>query len=374
YSPRRPTIPGRPNPQETVTEESPTNEGFGTELLKFVLMLKEVNFRYQISQGTFLPGYMENSGLLGMDQSFMNPGFGFLFGSQNSNIRYDLANQGLLAPSEQLTQTFRQNELRDLRITSVVEPIRDFRITLEWRKRETGEYSEIFRRENASGDFTSVNPNRLGSYGISYNVLKTAFAKDDGQNNSPLFRKFEEYREVIQNRLESANPGGEYAINGQNVLIPAFLAAYSGKSIEDIGLSPFPKMPLPNWRISYNGLSRIPALQEHFSSINLTHNYTSSYDVSNFSNSLLYQNGLELYNTLQSIPQASLTDEFGAYIPILILNDVGIKEDFSPLIGLDLLTRDRMNIAFEYNKGRTIGLNFSNAQVTEQRSMDFRFD
>src|SRR5690606_41171832 len=97
--------------------------------------------------------------------------------------------------------------------------------------RETGEYSEIFRRENASGDFTSVNPNRLGSYGISYNVLKTAFAKDDGQNNSPLFRKFEEYREVIQNRLESANPGGEYAINGQNVLIPAFLAAYSGKKI-----------------------------------------------------------------------------------------------------------------------------------------------
>src|SRR5690606_13977414 len=190
YSPRRPTIPGRPNPQETVTEESPTNEGFGTELLKFVLMLKEVNFRYQISQGTFLPRYMENSGLLGMDQSFINPGFGFLFGSQNSNIRYDLANQGLLAPSEQLTQTVRQNELRDLRITSVVEPIRDFRITLEWRKRETGEYSEIFRRENASGDFTSVNPNRLGSYGISYNVLKTAFAKDDGQNNSPLFRKF----------------------------------------------------------------------------------------------------------------------------------------------------------------------------------------
>src|SRR5690554_2864302 len=133
-------------------------------------------------------------------------------------------------------------------------------------------------------------------------------------------------------------------------------------------------MPIPNCRLYYNGLSIIPAFQEHFSSINLTHNSTSSYDVSNFSNSLLYQNGLELYNTLQSIPQASLTDEFGAYIPILILNDVGIKEDFSPLIGLDLLTRDRMNIAFEYNKGRTIGLNFSNAQVTEQRSMDFRFD
>ena len=89
---------------------------------------------------------------------------------------------------------------------------------------------------------------------------------------------------------------------------------------------------------------------------------------------MLYQNGLELYNTVQDIPQASLTDEFGAYIPIFILNDVVLRERFSPLVGLDLLTRDRMNIAFEYNTERTLALNFSNAQVTEQRSMDFRFD
>lgn len=376
-APRRPSIPGRPAlPQQEASEEeeSPTNEGWGTGLLKLAMMVKEVNFRYQLSQGTFLPGYMENSGLLGMDKSFMNPGLGFLFGSQNSNIRYDLANQGLLAPSDQLTQTFRQNELRNLQITSVVEPIRDFRIVLEWTKRETGEYSEIFRREPTEGEYTSINPNRLGAYSISFNTLRTAFAKDDAQNNSPLFQKFEQYREVIQSRLQRENPGGEYAINGQNVLIPAFLAAYSGKSAEEVGLNPFPKMPLPNWRLSYNGLSRIPALQEHFSSINLTHNYSSTYDVSNFSNSLLYQNGLELYNTLQNIPQASLTDEFGTYIPVFILNDVVIRERFSPLIGLDLLTRDRMNIALEYNTERTMGLNFSNAQVTEQRSMDLRFD
>jgi len=373
-TPKRPTIPGRPNVQEEEDEEKASGEGFGNELLKFAMMIKEVNFRYQISQGTFLPGYMENSGLLGMDRSFMNPGFGFVFGSQNSNLRYDLANNGLIAPSDQLTQTFRQNELRNIQVTSIIEPIKDFRITLEVRKRETGEYSEIFRRESSSEDFTSINPNRLGAYSISYNILKTVFAKDDAQNNSPLFRNFEQYRQIIKSRLEVGNPGGEYALNGQSVLIPAFLAAYSGRSAEGVDLSPFPKMPLPNWRISYNGLSRIPVLQEHFSSINLTHNYSSSYDVSNFSNSLLYQNGLELYNTLQNIPQVSMTDEFGAYIPIFILNDVVIKEGFAPLIGIDLLTKDRMNVSFEYNTERTIGLNFSNAQVTEQKSFDFRFD
>lgn len=370
-APKRPTIPGR---QPTEEESTTSSDHWSDDLLRFAMMLKEVNFRYQLSQGTFLPGYMENTGLLGMDRSFLNPGLGFIFGSQNSDIRYQLANQGSIALSEYLTQTFRQNETRDLHITSLIEPIRDFRITVEFSKRETGEYSEIFRRQAESSEFTSFNPNRMGAYGISFNIIKTALTKDDAQHNSPLFKNFEEYRHVIQQRLETENPGGDYAINGQNVLVPAFLAAYSGKSPEDIGLSPFPKFPLPNWRLEYRGLSRIPALQQHFSSINLTHNYTSSFDISNFSNSLLYQDGLELYNTLQHFPHASVTDEFGAYIPIFILNQVVIKEGFSPLIGMDFLTKSRMNVTFEYNTERTIGLNFSNAQVTEQKSHNFRFD
>src|SRR5690606_26961395 len=282
-TPKRPTIPGR-QPDEEV--EVPSSGGLGNALLNFAMMIKDVSFRYQLSRGMFLPGYMENTGLLGMDRSFMNPGLGFIFGSQNSDIRFELANNGMVAPSTRLTQTFRQNELRNLQITSVIEPIKDFRITLELRKRETGQYSEIFRnQENASG-YASINPNRLGAYGISYNILKTVFAKDDAQNNSPLFQNFEAYRETIKSRLDAEYPGGEYLINGQTVLIPAFLAAYSGKDPSEIGLSPFPKMPLPNWRVEYRGLSRIPALQEYFSSINFTHNYSSSYDVSNYSNSL----------------------------------------------------------------------------------------
>ena len=205
-------------------------------------------------------------------------------------------------------------------------------------------------------------------------MLKTVFNKQDSENNSPLFSDFEKYRTLIQSRLETENPGGTYNINGQDVLIPAFLAAYSGKTATAIELNPFPRMPLPNWRVEYRGLARLPALNEYFSSINLTHNYTSTYSVSNFSNALIYQEGLELYNTLQQLPMASMTDEFGAYIPIMILNQVVISERFAPLIGVDLLTKDRMNISFEYNTERNIGLNFSNAQVTEQSSQDFRFD
>jgi len=375
-APKRPTIPGRPQAQPQADEEKqPITDGAMANILRFMMMIKEVNFRYQVTQGTFLPGYLENSGLLGMDRSFLNPGLDFVFGSQNDQIRFDLANRGMLAASTQLTQSFRQNRVENLQMSSLIEPLRDFRITLEVKKRETGEYSEIFRRESpGSENYTSINPNRMGAYSISYNLIRTVSARDDSQNNSPLFRNFENYRQIIQSRLETTNPGGAYNINGQDVLIPSFLAAYSGQDPTNISLNPFPSIPLPNWRLDYRGLSKLPALQEYFSSINLTHNYTSGYDASNFSNSLLYQDGLALYNRLQQIPAASLTDEFGSYIPIFILNDVVVWERFAPLIGVDLLTKDRMNISFEYNTERNIGLNFSNAQVTERMSQDFRFD
>ena len=368
-APRRPTIPGRQ------TEEKSNLDGPMNNVLKMAMMLKEVNFRYGIVEGTFLPGYMEETGLFGMDRSFLNPGIGFILGDQNNRVRYDLASRGAMAPSTELTQAFRQNQAINLQVNALIEPLRDMRINVDFRKREMGEYNEIFRRDDTfDSEYLSVNPNRIGSYSISYSMIKTAFARDDRQNNSPLFRRFEEHRVIIQERLQLENPGGEYNINGQDVLIPSFLAAYSGQDAGEIGLTAFPKFPLPNWRLEYRGLSRVPALQEYFSSINLTHNYTSNFDASNFSNSLLYQNGLEIYNSVQQFPEATLTDEFGAYIPVFILNQIVVSERFAPLIGVNLLTKDRMNIGFEYNTERNVGLNFSNAQVTEQSSKDFRFD
>ena len=123
--------------------------------------------------------------------------------------------------------------------------------------------------------------------------------------------------------------------------------------------------------MDYRGLSRLKGLSDLFSSINLTHAYSSTYDVSNFSNSLQYQKGLELFNTLQQIQRPNLTNLEGQFIPIYILNQVVLTERFAPLIGVDVLTKQRMNIAINYNRERNLGLNFSNSQITEQSSSDF---
>ncbi|MEJ7677327.1 MAG: hypothetical protein WKG06_05520 [Segetibacter sp.] len=61
----------------------------------------------------------------------------------------------------------------------------------------------------------------------------------------------------------------------QDVLIPAFIAAYSGQDPKNVGLikqtnptiksNPFSSIkPKPNWRVTYTGLTRIPALGINF--------------------------------------------------------------------------------------------------------------
>lgn len=367
-APKRPTIPGRPS----LNAEDTIGTPFSNKVLKMMMMVKEITFSYGVIEGTFLPGYLPNTGLLGMDRAFNNPGLAFLFGSQDPRIRNEFANQGIMAPSSELTQPFSQNRAMNLRFGGLVEPFPDFRITLNATKREIGNYQEIFRNSlDNPGEYVSISPNRMAGYSISTILLGTTFSKDDSQNNSPLFTNFENNRAVIKGRLDSQNSGGEYSINGQDVLIPAFLAAYKGQDASEVNLNPFPKTPLPNWTFEYRGLSRLKGLSDIFSSINIRHGYVSNYDASNFSNSLLYQQGLELYNTLQNIPRSSITNDLGEFIPIYVLNQVVISERFAPLIGIDLLTKDRLNIAFSYNKERNLGLNFSNAQVTEQKSNDF---
>lgn len=367
-APKRPSIPGR----QSVTAEDTIGTPFTNKLLKFLMMVKEVTYNYSLVEGTFLPGYMPNTGLLGMDRAFENPGLAFLFGSQNPQIRNELALRGSIAPSAELTQPFLQSRSFNLRLGALVEPFRDFRITLNANKREVGDYQEIFRNSlDNPGEYLSISPNRIGSYSITTMMIGTSFSRDDLQNNSPLFADFEANRSIIKSRLDNLNSGGEYSINGQDVLIPAFIAAYRGQNASEVSLNPFPKTPLPNWRIDYRGLSRLKGLSDIFSSINITHSYTSTYDVSNFSNSLQYQQGLELFNRLQEIPLGNQINTEGQFIPIFVLNQVVMSERFAPLIGLDLLTKDRFSIAVNYNKERALGLNFSNAQVTEQRTTDF---
>jgi cell surface protein SprA len=157
-------------------------------------------------------------------------------------------------------------------------------------------------------------------------------------------------------------------------LIPAYLAAYQDKDPYSIPLTSFPKWPLPNWRLDYTGLGKIPALKNVFSSINITHAYSSTYSVNNYANSLLYDQFINLDNAIEDTPPGFLTNDNNDLVPVYVIAQAIISERFAPLIGLNLRTKNRLTARIEYKKERNLALNMSNAQITELSSKDFSVD
>lgn len=337
-------------------------------LLRTLMMFRNLDFSYNRNEGTVLPGYMPDVYLFGMSEGFDNPGFGFITGSQNADIRYRLAREGQYAPSEFLTTPFQQNKSINFSYNALIEPFSDFRINLSGAKSFTENYQEIFRNDGANDLYVSINPNRTGTYNVSHMMIKTTFTKIGDDDSSPLFNDFEEYRNVVKSRLDAQNNNGDYELNSQEVVIPSFIAAYSGDDPNEVNLSPFPKFPIPNWSLNYRGLSRIPALSEVFSTINISHAYSSRYSVSNFVNSPLYTTGLTLDNSLNDFGLASEVNENGLLVPIFLTQQVVLTERLSPLVGVNLRTKNNWDIGMDYSRERNIGLNLSNIQVTEMNS------
>ncbi len=375
---RRSSTRTRPSAQDT-TSEKPKEMKFAKGFLRFLMGLRSINISYTVREGTMVPGYMPYPHLFGMDKSWSAPGWDFIFGSQNQDVRDRFAGNGWLAPDTLMSMPFTQMRSYDLNMKANIEFTRMFRIQLNARRSATGNYQELFRVTTTtpeSGVYTGVNPARMGSYTITVLTIGTSFKRDYGDNISPVFQQFEQNVGIVQARLDHLNPSPEYsyAEKSQDVLIPAFIAAYSGKSASEVGLTPFPKIPIPGWRIDFNGLSKIPALKEIFSSISINHSYISTYSITNYANSLLYSTNLELDRTLTYYPMATEGNENKEWISPFIMNAVVISEKFAPLIGINIRTKSRITARIAYQKERNIALNISNAQVTELRSNDISVD
>ena len=150
------------------------------------------------------------------------------------------------------------------------------------------------------------------------------------------------------------------------MLIPSFLAAYSGRSADNVGLSPFPTFPFPNWRVTYNGLSNISFIKRFIKTINLSHAYQSSYNVNSFSTNPFYnwnEKGYDGYSwTRDQVNEL--------FIPEQEINTITITEAFNPLISIDMTLVADLNTKIEYRKARTLSLSFSNNQLIDMISSE----
>ncbi|MBY0434904.1 MAG: cell surface protein SprA, partial [Cyclobacteriaceae bacterium] len=373
-TPKRPTTPVEKARAKPDTVKQPPNNYALKGFLRLLMSMRNITATYNVTQGTILPGFTQSPYLLGMDNTWNAPGWGFILGSQDPDIRIRAGQNGWLTKSTKLTTPFSQNQTVDLGIRTALELSQDFKIQLDVKKTTTSSFQEIYRFDPALNDYDELSPSRTGSYRISTLAIGTAF-KNNSSLTSEVFQQFEKNIDVIKGRFTAITGAGNES-KSQDVLIPAFISAYTGNSANSVGLSPFPSTPLPNWRVDYNGLTKLSVFKDAFQAISLTHAYSSTYSVANFTNSLEYRNvtnnvPLTDYN---SNTFATQLNNQGELIPLYVISQVLISEQFAPLIGITVRTKNKFTANLQYKTKRDLSLNISNAQVTELNTKDWSLE
>jgi cell surface protein SprA len=323
----------------------------------------------------------------------MAPGFDFILGKQvDTNWLNRKAREGLITKDTNFNYQFQQNFDQRITLSAQLEPIRDLTITVNLSKTFSKNYTETFRYIDTSfagnnpKQFLHLNPYAGGGFDVTYIAFKTLFGKFDPNKVSETFRTFENNRIILSKRLGTANPYsqvqgadgyyygyGKYAVD---VLIPSFIAAYTGQDPNKVALikqnnpntktNPFRAiMPKPNWKIDYNGLSKVKPLDKIFTNFTLTHGYNGNLSMNGFTSALLYQD-ISQYGYPSFYDSTS--DNF---IPYFLVPNVSIQEQFSPLIGFDMMFVNQMQAKFEYTKTRQLSLSLYDFQLSEVRSTEF---
>jgi len=353
----------------------PNRPSFGTVFLegavRFLMGIRTAKFTYTQGNGILLPGFRPTPVALGNDWSRNAPGLGFVFGSQQ-DIRYTAANNGWLSSDTMMNNAYYKKFTENLSISVSVEPIRDLRIEIVANKQYSKSHQENFKA-NSSGVFSPFSPNDQGSFTISYFMMGTSFVQDYADGRSPTFEKMKTYRLQIAERYAALNPNSKtiidstkfpqgYGPTDQEVLTTAFLAAYGSKNPATIKLTAFPTIPLPNWRITYDGLIKIKAFKKLFRTLTLTNAYLSTYSVGSFNSNILYHE----QNGMPSVP-----DNAGNFIPLEQFTVISLTEQFNPLIKIDMGFLNSLLASAEMRRSRNISLSFSNHQLTEITSNEF---
>ncbi len=213
-------------------------------------------------------------------------------------------------------------------------------------------------------------------------MIATAFSKFNDDYFDKTFGKFLENRIVIAERLAQDNrmpgytpdnhvydtlaramfPEG-YKSNNQDVMIPALIAAYTGRDPHKVSLSAIDKFPLPNWSVTYSGLTKIKGVRKVFKNFSISHAYSSTYSVGSYTNNLLYEG-----DDVEYIRNIDENDNFRSRY---VMEGVVLSEQFSPLIKINMTFINDLSLNFEYRQSRQIGLSFVNNQITEQRTKEW---
>lgn len=350
---------------------------------RFLMMVRNVSVNYTNKYNMSLPGFLPEVGdMLGQTKSMGSgfaPGLDFAFGLTGEDYVRRAAERGWLLMADSITTPATTNLTESFQLRATVEPFRDVKIDLTASRNVTNSRSIQFM-------YDGMPTTETGSFSMTTISIGTAFEKTGSADNgypSKSFAKFCNALQGYQQRVEAQYNGAVYpegttlageAFNPENgtvsayspeVMIPAFLNTYTSMGA---GLDIFPSLlkMLPNWSITYGGLSKLPRMKKIFKSFNLNHAYKSVYSVGSyntFTSFVEYMGGLGFVSDVTTgMPVPS-----GMYD----VSTVSLNESFSPLFGVDMTFLNNLTAKVEMRRTRVLALSMTSQQLTETRSNDF---
>lgn len=350
-----------------------------------LMSLRNFNVSYRNNNQLSLPGFMPNIGnVFGQSRlgGMFVPGLDFAFATAGEDYVQRANERGWLLRSDSLTalSTFAQTE--DFQLRAQIEPARDLRISVSFSRNHN-------RNKSIQYMFEGMPTLQSGSFAMTTLSLGSAFSSSGTADNgyrSALFQQFLGALNRYQARIEQQYTGTTYpaglgtwsgqTYNPENgsvgkysseVMIPAFLDTYTsmGSSVE---IFPLLTKLLPNWTLTYSGLSSLPAFKRWFRAFNINHSYRSLYNVGSYSSFQNYRatiDGLGFINNVENgRPQPS--SQFD-------ISTVSINENFSPLLGVDATFHNNMTAKLEMRRTRVLTLSMASQLLTETHSNDVVF-
>ena len=348
--------------------------GFASRLL---MTVRNISGTYTLNDGTLLPGYSQESSILGMNGSslgltnfvFGKQGYDLLGRTNGYNVSVLARDNNWLVQNENMNKQFTTTHAANLQMKATLEPFKDFNINLNLNRNYSKNSGEFYRWNPTSSAFESQSKFETSTLTYSTITLGTAFAKEGRAYQSDVFQKLLDSRSAVSQLIGASNANSSllpsqfyegYSGSQQEVVIGAFLTAYTNSSVNSKNINPLNNIPLPNWTVNYNGLTKYEFTKKFLKSFTLKHSYSSTVTVGGMQTNL--------NATVDANGNATARDLNNNYIAPMQVQNVAISERFSPLIGVNAtwtLFGKTLMTNFEYKKDRNATLSLANNQISE---------
>lgn len=349
---------------------------------RLAMMVRNVSINYRSSYQLTLPGFLPSVGdAFGQKKvGQMAPGLDFAFGMVGDDYIEKARNNDWLLCNDSIATPATTSRTDNLTLRATLEPVKDFKIDLSATRTKTTQKSIQYMYEGTP-------TTQSGAFQMTTISLSSAFEGMGNANSgyrSKTFEKFVNSLAGFRDRVEaqyagtvypagSALAGGKFDASrtpvnqySSDVMIPAFLKAYTSMGGNSLSVFPALSRMLPNWTIRYSGLGRLPWFNEHFKSVNINHSYKSVFAVGSYNSYSTFQ---EYMNGLGFVSDATTGNPSPS--SMFNISQVSINESFSPLLGMDVTFNNNMTVKAEYRQTRVLNLSMTSVQLNEALSKDW---